>query len=242
MCRCVWLLSLLACGPVAEPNPDPADVEAAGVDVDLDDLSAAEEAVYRTDPGHWDTDRDGGADGWEVSVGANPLAADAWRDHDSDGDGAWDALEVWLGRNPNFRLDDNEDADGDGVPDEYDWKNPRVVDMRECDLPTSWYVVIADDPDLDCLDSYWERRSGTDPLNPDSDGDGWTDGYEVALAKLLMDGCLTAPVVCGGSTPVPSPVDPDFDDDGCPDGRDPVWYGSNWDTGGLRPCEEAPRP
>jgi hypothetical protein len=48
----------------------------------------------------------------------------------------------------------------------------------------------SDDPDMDGLTTDQELALGTDPLNPDTDGDGIADGYEVNTLRtnpLLRD-------------------------------------------------------
>lgn len=56
------------------------------IDSDGDGLSDARELiVYKTDPTHEDTDRDGMRDDWEVACGLNPLVDDSNEDPDGDG-------------------------------------------------------------------------------------------------------------------------------------------------------------
>ena len=40
-------------------------------------------------------------------------------------------------------------------------------------------LAEVDDPDFDGLEGYDEAQYGTDPRNPDTDGDGFKDGDEV---------------------------------------------------------------
>ena len=79
-----------------------------------------------------DTDSDGLEDGFEVSVGLNPLSPDSDGDslsdlfeilnflnplsRDTDGDGWSDAYEVEYCLSPT-----SADTDGDGLPDGIDW-------------------------------------------------------------------------------------------------------------------------
>jgi len=115
-----------------------------------------------------------------------------WTRADTDGDGVADALD-------NCPQDPNPgqaDTDGDGVGD-------------ACD----------NDIDGDGLDNVMELSLGTDPVNPDSDGDGLTDGEEVNL--YLTD-----------------PLKTDSDGDYLDDGEEVNVYGSSPnhdDTGDLAP-------
>lgn len=111
---------------------------------------------------------------------------------DSDGDGVCDTED-------NCPVVDNpgqEDSDGDGVGD-------------TCD----------DDIDGDGLTNDEENTIGTDPLDPDTDADGLTDGDEVNIY-------------------VTDPLNPDTDSDGLTDGNEINVYGTDpnsSDTGDLAP-------
>lgn len=94
------------------------------------------------------------------------------------------------------------------------------------------------DPDGDKLLNDEERRIGTDPMNPDTDGDGLKDGEEVRTYRTdplnpdtdgdrLRDG----DEVYRYKT---NPLDPDSDDDGLEDGYEVLTpYQSSRDDGGL---------
>jgi hypothetical protein len=68
------------------------------------------------------------------------------------------------------------DSDSDGYPDAqeiqdgYSPFNPQPVKIKDSDM------------DKDGLSDYWELKFKTDPLNPDSDGDGFLDGAEIDKA------------------------------------------------------------
>ncbi len=73
-----------------------------------------------------------------------------------------------------------------------------------------------DDDDNDGLTNAEERRYGTDPNNPDTDGDGLTDGEEVKRYHT-------------------NPLNPDTDGDGLTDGEEVHKYHTDptkWDTDG----------
>jgi hypothetical protein len=59
---------------------------------------------------------------------------------------------------------------GDGIPD--DWKIAHGLDPNDP-------IVAFEDPDRDGLTNLEEYQQGTDPNNPDTDGDGLSDGDEV---------------------------------------------------------------
>jgi hypothetical protein len=71
------------------------------------------------------------------------------------------------------------------------------------------------DQDADGMSNALEAKYGTDPCNPDTDGDGITDGYEYYAALDLNGTAYPYP----GTEPWPNPLDPsdandDFDGDG----------------------------
>src|SRR5579863_3839516 len=67
---------------------------------------------------------------------------------------------------------------GDGIPD--DWKVAHGLD------PNDPYLAM-EDPDHDGLTNLEEYQNGTDPNNPDTDGDGISDGDEVLTGSNPLD-------------------------------------------------------
>jgi DNA-binding beta-propeller fold protein YncE len=90
----------------------------------------------------------------------------------------------------SFQVTLSQDSDGDGIPDDAEIR--MGLDPHD---PTDALL----DPDHDGLTNLQEYQFGTDIHNPDTDGDGLTDGQEVLLYH-------TNPLVA------------DTDGDGVPDG------------------------
>jgi hypothetical protein len=104
------------------------------------------------------------------------------------------------------------DNDGDGMDD--DWEVRYFGSTDACDPE--------DDPDEDNLSNLNEYNNHTDPNNPDSDGEGLTDGFEV-LNGLNPNDIDTDDDELTDSWEVTNnldPKDPDMDDDGLLDGAE----------------------
>ncbi|MFD2607502.1 VCBS domain-containing protein [Euzebyella marina] len=188
-------------------------------DCDGDGLTTAEETTNGTDPNNADTDGDGINDGQEVntdgtdpldscdSVGGTPLSTD-----DCDGDGLTTAEETTNGTDPN-----NADTDGDGLTDGEEVNNvddpstaliPTSISnpLDSCD-PDGTGSTCGTDPDNDGLTSSEEAILGTNPNNPDTDGDSINDGQEVNVDNTdPLNDCDS-----NGGTPL---ADSDCDGDG----------------------------
>ena len=156
-------------------NPSSKDTDSD----ELDDL--VEIVTWKTDPLNSDTDGDLIFDGWEVKNKMDPLdRKDANLDPDNDNLTSW--REFLHGTDPN-----NPDSDGDGMPDgwEIDWGRNSTTGVLEVDPSKNDGNLDADN---DLLPNVWEFNKGTDPLNPDSDNDGLSDGAECFVGhrgKLL---------------------------------------------------------
>ena len=105
----------------------------------------------------------------EFLFGANsdPLVAD------TDADGLSDGQEALIGTSPA-----KADTDGDGLPDSWEVQhglNPLSADGNDGD---------AGDPDGDGVDNLNEYELGTDPNQPDTDGDGLSDGEEAVCISF----------------------------------------------------------
>ncbi len=136
---------------------------------------------------------------------------------DRDLDGIIDSNETW---NPNASppvagsSPDLTDTDGDGLPDSVEDKNRNGKWDRDLG-ETSAYLADSDGDGL----SDWVETHGdgnydpgidTDPLNPDTDGDGLPDGREDTNGNGVWENSL-------GET---SPLIMDSDGDGINDARD----------------------
>lgn len=187
-------------------------VEHSGGQVDF--LPASIELDF--DPlGRPDTDGDGVLDINETASQSAVLAGTATNIlmRDTDGDGLADGTELSYGTSPYLN-----DTDGDGTPDgieaRFGW------DPLSAATPSP-----STDTDGDGLPDYIELRTtttggtGTDPNNADQDGDGFTDGFEIARGRSATS-----------SASIPSTGDAD-NDNGPPDADD-VAAIANWIANG----------
>ncbi|MHA1592755.1 MAG: hypothetical protein ACTSUP_09820, partial [Candidatus Heimdallarchaeaceae archaeon] len=161
-----------------------------GSDTDNDGLGDYTEEFLGTNPLHGDSDQDGLSDALEVLLyRTNPLSNDTDRDLMSD------YFEVIYSLNPKDASDATSDADEDGLTNLEEFQhltNPQVADSDSDNLT-----------DKEEIDEY-----STDPNNPDSDGDGWSDGWEVyyntnPLDPLDYPDFATTPPITG-----PTPTTP----------------------------------
>jgi hypothetical protein len=167
--------------------PDDNDGDFVSDVTDLDDdndgLTDLQERSLRTDSFDPDTDGDGEGDAAEVGGNlGNPL--------DTDGDGWIDALES-----------STEDADEDGVFDEFD-----ADDADAC----------APNPDAGACDFDGDGEANSVDL--DDDGDGYTDDDEIAAGSDAYD-AASLPNDNDGDF-ISDVTDPDDDNDGLSDAQE----------------------
>jgi uncharacterized repeat protein (TIGR01451 family)/MYXO-CTERM domain-containing protein len=177
----------------AVANPDQKDLDSDGKgdacddDIDGDGLSNDVEATLGTDPNNPDSDGDGLSDFIETN-GGQPIDTDGdgkidALDDDDDGDGILTKDEIADTKSSGVSDDvDGDgklnwldtDADGDGVDDGTEGRGDDDKDG----IPNYLDPVVGVDSDNDGLSDDQEKELGTDPNNPDSDGDGILDGKE----------------------------------------------------------------
>ncbi len=160
-------------------NTDPYDN-----DTDNDELLDGFEVLNSTtDPNDPDSDDDGLLDGVEVLVnGTDPL------DNDTDDDGLLDGHEVMVTNTNPLVYDNDSDSDGWYWFEDCNDTNPAVNFLaaelldgidNDCDTEID-EGFNGTDTDGDLLFDWAEYHiHGTNLSNPDTDGDGLTDGNEV---------------------------------------------------------------
>ncbi len=132
------------------PNPAQEDTDSDGIGDACDE----------------DDDNDGLSDDEEANLGTDP------KNPDTDGDGL-DDLEDPFPLDPALP---GSDSDGDGYFD-YEDNCPLVPNPAQEDTDSDGIGDICDeDDDNDGLSDDEEANLGTDPKNPDTDGDGLDDG------------------------------------------------------------------
>ena len=156
-----------------------------------------EEYLNGTDPNNNDTDGDGMIDGWEGYYGLNPHS-DEDRDWDSDSDGYDADRDGELSPDEKFTnfeeyLKDTNpvmaDTDGDNCTDGWEiyWNDNRPSNESRTLNPLDSVdgFLDYDDDGWEDWEGVWhnfpnwrEEEAQTNPWNPDTDGDGMSDGFE----------------------------------------------------------------
>ena len=150
----------------------------AVTDTDSDGLSDLEEARLGTDPLLKDTDGDGIPDNEEIGVNFDsPLDTDKdgiidALDSDDDNDGIASQIEEKVGTSPL-----RADTDDDGISDaeEIGKNTDKPLDTDNDGISNA----LDTDDDDDGIETITENTIGTNPLLPDSDGDGLSDAIEI---------------------------------------------------------------
>ena len=130
---------------------DPLDSDDAKADPDRDGLKNGEEFRYGTDPNDPDSDGAGALDGWEV-----------WYDNHR-ADRNLDTGEKYVSAEYHF---DANSAQDEGVVANVN----NLIQVRDGDAS-----VNVNDPDNDGWNNLHEYLVGSDPTNPNSDGDSYTE-------------------------------------------------------------------
>jgi len=141
------------------------------------------------DPDGWDTDNDGMSDGWEVANGLNATSASNADGMfgDPDGDGL---VNIYEYMNPSW------DTSSNGV----DYFQPGPAGSGRTETISPCNPVLAIGPGgCQTLTAEVDGVMSTNPMQPDTDGDGLNDSHEALV--LLTD-----------------PTDVDTDSDGINDG------------------------
>ncbi|MBN1280220.1 MAG: Ig-like domain repeat protein [Candidatus Thermoplasmatota archaeon] len=139
-----------------------------------------------------DRDDDGLSDTFEKTLRTNSLNPDSDYDELADGE----EYQYWLNRSQQEQRDELHplgDVDEDLIPNILDY-----------------------DSDNDNVPDGVELKNGTDPANPDTDGDGLLDGQECTCGACCHGGSC-ALCTCGQKT---NPLNPDSDGDGILDSQE----------------------
>lgn len=182
---------------LASTRPDLSDTDNDGLTDSVELWTVWEYEVdgttvtYSTDPLDPDSDNDLLPDGLEITEemhagdpadGAEDYDSDNlgngaeyathntdWKKADTDGDGESDGYEITQETNPLDILSRTSvDSDGDHMSDEWEAFKGTEVGTADGNL----------DPDNDGLNHYGEYLAGTEPFDPDTDGDDYKDGFE----------------------------------------------------------------
>ena len=198
-----------------QPGETPED-KASGFDKDGDGLPDKFEMVsFGFSPDREDTDGDGLTDNVELNgFGTDPL------DPDTDGDGLSDYEEIYETKTNPFLVDSDSDRLSDYLEARVYGTNPNEIDTDGDGLDDHFEVTYTWDISSVTISITGVMIGGTiyydhtDPLNPDTDGDGLLDGQEGPMGGYYGDVLYSF-----GSNPIifnngyTHPLDNDTDDD-----------------------------
>ena len=157
-------------------------VSELGSDLDSDGLTLQQEHEANTDPTLEDTDRDGLADGWEVTYkgtsGVNPLVGAKASElrSDLDSDGLTLLEEAKANTDPTL-----EDTDGDTFADRWEVTYSNTSGVNPLVGVTA--SELNSDLDSDGLTLQQEHEANTNPTSEDTDGDTFADRWEVTYSN-----------------------------------------------------------
>jgi len=182
----------------------------------------------------FDSDGDGMPNNWEIEYGLDPKDdSDAW--DDSDGDGLTNLNEYrykipvaqkgtwWGGTDPR-----NPDSDSDKIMDGWEVVNnldPLNASDAKLDPDNDGVVFTVNNVTLSLdFSNLNEYQAETDPINPDTDGDGMLDGWEIFFKLFPLsdidakkdndgDGLLNSWEFLNGTNPSNNDTDSDGLDD-----------------------------
>jgi hypothetical protein len=145
---------------------DPLDDADADADPDRDGLSNAQEFVYGTDPTNPDSDGAGAYDGWEI----------------------WYEYHRAIDSGANEYVSAGYHFDANSMQDEGVVENVHtLLQVRDNDAS-----VNVNDPDNDGWNNLHEFWVGSDPTNPNTDGDCY-DTDSVDPDPLISNGGIETP-------------------------------------------------
>ncbi|MFO8050656.1 MAG: hypothetical protein R6V01_03030 [Thermoplasmatota archaeon] len=146
-----------------------------------DGIYGKSEIWTELNPNNPDTDNDSFTDYNEKQWGYDPLS------NDTDGDGLLDNIEDLNGNGIRDGDETNAilaDTDGDGLSDKEELDGWNVIILFGVTLEEKMNYLIESDPnnpdtDGDGLIDLYEMRNLTDPTSDDTDNDGLTDIFEI---------------------------------------------------------------
>jgi hypothetical protein len=154
MKRFAWfagVLMLASCFAGLAIGLDPLDDADADADPDRDGLKNADEFTFGLDPNDPDSDGAGAYDGWEIWYETHRALRDV------------ETGEEYIAADYHF--------DGNCIADEGVVANPdNLIQVRDSDAN-----ALVNDPDGDGWNNLHEFLVGSDPTNPNTDGDSYTE-------------------------------------------------------------------